>query len=54
MGVPTCELNLESADNALLFDEAHYGLASETVQAWIDEALSAPRQAERSLDHPQH
>ncbi len=54
MGLPTCELNLESADNALLFDKAHYGLASETVPAWVDEALSAPRQAERSPDHPQH
>jgi NAD-dependent deacetylase len=38
-GVPTCELNLEAADNAFCFDEAHYGPASETVPAWVEEML---------------
>lgn len=54
MGLPTCELNLESADNARLFDEARYGRASEIVPAWVDEALLATRKAERSPDHPEH
>ena len=30
-GLATCELNLEAADNADLFDEQRLGLASETV-----------------------
>ncbi len=38
-GVPTCEINLEAADNAELFDEAHYGPASEMVPAWVEELL---------------
>ena len=38
-GVPTCELNLEAADNAHCFDEARYGPASETVPAWVEELL---------------
>jgi NAD-dependent deacetylase len=38
-GLPTCELNLEAADNADLFDEQRLGPASETVPAWVDEAL---------------
>ena len=38
-GVPTCEINLEAADNADCFDEARYGPASETVPVWVDEML---------------
>ena len=38
-GVPTCEINLEAADNAHLFDEARYGRASEAVPAWVEETL---------------
>jgi NAD-dependent protein deacetylase/lipoamidase len=38
-GVPTCELNLEAADNADCFDEARYGPASEIVPAWVEEFL---------------
>ena len=38
-GVPTCEINLEAADNAFLFDDARYGRASETVPAWVEEML---------------
>jgi NAD-dependent deacetylase len=40
MGIETCEINLESADNAALFDERRYGPASETVPAWAEEILS--------------
>jgi NAD-dependent deacetylase len=40
-GVATCEINLEAADNANLFDEARYGPASETVPAWVEEMLCA-------------
>ena len=40
MGVETCEINLESADNADLFDDCRYGPASETVPAWVEEILS--------------
>ena len=38
-GVPTCEINLEVADNAYCFDEARYGPATETVPAWVEELL---------------
>jgi len=38
--VRTCEINLEAADNADLFDEERLGPASETVPAWVDELLS--------------
>ena len=38
-GVPTCEINLEAADNAYCFDEARYGPASETVPAWVEDVL---------------
>ena len=38
--VRTCEINLEAADNADLFDEERLGPASETVPAWVDEILS--------------
>jgi hypothetical protein len=39
-GLRTCELNLEAADNADLFDERRYGPASQTVPARVDELLS--------------
>jgi NAD-dependent deacetylase len=38
-GVPTCEINLEAAENAYCFDEARYGRASEMVPAWVEEFL---------------
>ena len=38
-GLPTCEINLEAADNAELFDEQRYGPASETVPAWVEEVV---------------
>jgi NAD-dependent deacetylase len=38
-GIPTCEINLEAADNADLFDERRLGPASETVPAWVDELV---------------
>ncbi len=41
-GLPTCEINLEAADNADWFDESRYGPASETVPAWVEEVLGAP------------
>jgi NAD-dependent deacetylase len=40
-GVRTCEINLEAADNADLFDEQRYGPASETAPAWVDELVGA-------------
>ena len=40
-GLRTCEINLEAADNAELFDERRYGPASETVTAWVDDMLGA-------------
>jgi NAD-dependent deacetylase len=40
MGIETCEINLESADNAALFDDCRYGPASETVPAWVEDILS--------------
>jgi len=40
MGIATCEINLESADNAELFDERRYGPASETVPAWVEEIVN--------------
>jgi NAD-dependent deacetylase len=39
-GIRTCEINLEAADNAHLFDECRYGPASETAPAWVDELLA--------------
>ena len=39
--IPTCEINLEAADNAELFDEQRYGPASETVPAWVEEVVRA-------------
>ena len=38
-GMRTCEINLEAADNADLFDEQRLGPASETVPAWVEEVL---------------
>ena len=38
-GLRTCEINLEAADNAELFDEQRLGPASETVPAWVEEIL---------------
>ena len=38
-GMRTCEINLEAADNAELFDEQRLGPASETVPAWVEEIL---------------
>ncbi|KAA2235500.1 NAD-dependent deacylase [Salinarimonas soli] len=38
-GIPTCEINLEPADNARLFDTGRYGPASEVVPAWVEEVL---------------
>ena len=41
MGVETCEINLEAADNADLFDDRRYGPASVTTPAWVDEVLGS-------------
>jgi NAD-dependent deacetylase len=41
MGLSTCEINLEAADNADLFDQQRYGPASETVPAWVEEVMGA-------------
>lgn len=38
-GLRTCEINLEAADNAQLFDEQRLGVASDTVPAWVEEIL---------------
>jgi NAD-dependent deacetylase len=38
-GLRTCEINLEAADNADLFDEQRLGRASVEVPAWVDEVL---------------
>jgi NAD-dependent deacetylase len=38
-GLRTCEINLEAADNADLFDEQRLGPASETVPAWVEELV---------------
>ena len=40
MGIETYEINLESADNADLFDERRRGPASETVPAWVEEIVN--------------
>ncbi len=40
LGIPTCELNLEPADNARLFDRAFYGRASETVPDFVERLLA--------------
>ena len=41
-GLRTCEINLEAADNADLFDEQRLGPASETVLAWVEEFVRGP------------
>jgi NAD-dependent deacetylase len=38
-GLRTCEINLEAADNARLFDEQRLGPASEMVPAWVEELV---------------
>lgn len=40
-GVPTCEINLDPADNATLFDQAFYGPASHSVPDWCARTLAA-------------
>lgn len=39
-GIHTCEINLAPSDNARLFDETHYGPASDAVPAWVDQVLT--------------
>ena len=40
-GVPSCvELNLEPSEASRLFDEKHYGPATEVVPAWVDRLLA--------------
>lgn len=41
LGIRTCEINLEPLDNAWLFDETHYGPATQTVPAWVERILAA-------------
>lgn len=41
LGLRTCEINLEPSDNARVFDERHYGPASETVPAWASRGLAS-------------
>jgi NAD-dependent deacetylase len=38
-GLPTCEINLEAADNADLFDEQRLGPATEMVPRWVEELV---------------
>ena len=38
-GLRTCEINLEAADNADLFDEQRLGPASEAVPKWVEELI---------------
>ncbi len=38
--IPTCEINLEPADNAELFDVAVYGKATETVPCFVERLLA--------------
>jgi len=40
IGISTREINLEPSDNAHLFDDGHYGPASEAVPAWTQRMLS--------------
>ena len=40
MGIATCEINLEPSANAYVFDEKHYGPASEVVPAWVERVLT--------------
>lgn len=41
MGIRTCEINLEPSENARVFEERHYGPASEAVPAWVKQVLAA-------------
>jgi NAD-dependent deacetylase len=41
LGLRTCELNLEPADNADCFDEGRYGPATEIVPALVDELIAS-------------
>lgn len=36
LGIRTSEINLDPSDNAYLFDERHYGPASEAVPQWVE------------------
>jgi NAD-dependent deacetylase len=40
-GMRTCEINLEAADNADLFDEQRLGAASQTVPKWVEELVGS-------------
>ena len=40
LGIRTCEINLESSDNAWFFDETHYGPATQAVPAWVERVLA--------------
>ena len=40
-GLRTCEINLEAADNADLFDEQRLGAASDTVPRWVEECVGS-------------
>ncbi|MEM6899824.1 MAG: NAD-dependent deacylase [Pseudomonadota bacterium] len=40
IGARTVELNLEPSENAYVFDETHYGVASEILPRWVDNFLS--------------
>ncbi|MEM8636605.1 MAG: NAD-dependent deacylase [Pseudomonadota bacterium] len=40
IGARTVELNLEPSENAYMFDETHYGVASEILPRWVDNFLS--------------
>jgi NAD-dependent deacetylase len=42
-GIHTTELNLEPSQSASLFNEAHYGPASETVPAYVSALLAGAR-----------
>ena len=41
LGIRAYEINLEPSDNARLFDEAHYGQATQAVPAWVEKVLAA-------------
>jgi NAD-dependent deacetylase len=41
LGIRAYEINLEPSDNARLFDEAHYGPATQAVPAWVEKVLAA-------------
>lgn len=41
MGIATCEINLEPSANAYVFDEKHYGPASEVAPAWVERVLNS-------------